>query len=66
LPERNTNERKVIMIVTKWIYEPVDERDGYRVLLDRLWPRGVSKAAARLDEWAETISPLAMLKRCCD
>jgi len=27
---------------------------------------GVSKAAARLDEWAKTISPLAMLKRCCD
>jgi len=66
LPERNTNERKVIMIVTKRIYEPVDERDGYRVLVDRLWPRGVSKAAARVDEWAKTISPLAMLKRCCD
>ena len=66
MPERNTNERKVIMIVTKRIYEPVDERDGYRVLVDRLWPRGVSKAAARLDEWAKTISPLAMLKRCCD
>ena len=54
------------MIVTKRIYEPVDERDGYRVLVDLLWPRGVSKAAARLDEWAKTISPLAMLKRCCD
>ena len=45
------------MIVTKRIYEPVDERDGYRVLIDRLWPRGVSKTAARLDEWAKTISP---------
>src|SRR6185312_7972834 len=39
LPERNTNERKVIMIVTKRIYEPVDEGDGYRVLVDRLWRR---------------------------
>ena len=45
------------MIVTKRIYEPADERDGYRVLIDRLWPRGVSKTAARLDEWAKTISP---------
>jgi len=45
------------MIVTKRIYEPVDERDGYRVLIDRLWPRGVSKTAAHLDEWAKTLSP---------
>lgn len=54
------------MIVTKRIYDPVDERDGYRVLVDRLWPRGVSKTAARLDEWAKTISPLAMRRRSCD
>ena len=45
------------MIVTKRIYEPVDERDGYRVLIDRLWPRGVSKTAAHLDEWAKAIAP---------
>ncbi|HSC31114.1 MAG TPA: DUF488 family protein [Gemmatimonadaceae bacterium] len=45
------------MIVTKRIYEPVGERDGYRVLIDRLWPRGVSKTAAQLDEWAKAIAP---------
>lgn len=45
------------MIVTKRIYEPVEDRDGYRVLIDRLWPRGVSKTAARLDEWAKAIAP---------
>lgn len=51
------------MIVTKRIYEPVDERDGYRVLIDRLWPRGVSKTAAHLDEWAKTISPSNALRQ---
>ncbi|HEV2180937.1 MAG TPA: DUF488 family protein [Gemmatimonadaceae bacterium] len=51
------------MIVTKRIYEPVDERDGYRVLIDRLWPRGVSKTAAHLDEWAKTIAPSNALRQ---
>ena len=50
------------MIVTKRIYEPVDERDGYRVLIDRLWPRGVSKTAAHLDEWAKAIAPSTELR----
>lgn len=51
------------MIVTKRIYEPVDERDGYRVLIDRLWPRGVSKTAALLDEWAKAIAPSTELRQ---
>lgn len=51
------------MIVTKRIYEPVDARDGYRVLIDRLWPRGVSKTAARLDEWAKAIAPSNELRQ---
>lgn len=36
--------------------EPTDD-DGYRVLVDRLWPRGVSKEAAQIDEWVRDISP---------
>ncbi|HEX6816530.1 MAG TPA: DUF488 family protein [Gemmatimonadaceae bacterium] len=51
------------MIVTKRIYEPVGERDGYRVLIDRLWPRGVSKTAARLDEWAKALAPSNELRK---
>lgn len=51
------------MIVTKRIYEPVYERDGYRVLIDRLWPRGVSKTAAHLDEWAKAIAPSTELRQ---
>jgi uncharacterized protein YeaO (DUF488 family) len=42
--------------------EPADS-DGYRVLIDRLWPRGVSKARARLDEWARDLAPSDELRR---
>jgi len=41
----------------KRIYEPVSAEDGTRVLVDRLWPRGVSKERAKLDEWAKDLSP---------
>ena len=37
------------MIVTKRAYEPAAASDGFRLLIDRLWPRGVSKAKARLN-----------------
>ncbi len=49
--------------VTKRIYEPADQNDGYRVLVDRLWPRGVSKERAVLDEWAKDISPSTELRQ---
>ena len=39
------------MVVTKRVYEPAALSDGYRVLIDRLWPRGVSKVKAQLDAW---------------
>lgn len=42
--------------------EPTDE-DGTRVLVDRLWPRGLSKAKARLDEWCREIAPSTELRR---
>ena len=44
------------------IYDPVLESDGYRVLVDRLWPRGVSKQAAALDEWAKDIAATPQLR----
>ena len=46
----------------KRIYEPALPRDGYRVLVDRLWPRGVSKAEASLDLWLKEIAPSAELR----
>ena len=44
------------------IYEGPGPR-GYRVLVDRLWPRGVSKAEARLDEWLKDVTPSTELRR---
>jgi uncharacterized protein YeaO (DUF488 family) len=41
----------------------VADDDGYRVLIDRLWPRGVSKSEARVDEWARDIAPSTDLRR---
>ena len=49
--------------VTKRIYEPADPQDGYRVLVDRLWPRGVSKERAKLDEWAKDLAPSTELRK---
>jgi uncharacterized protein YeaO (DUF488 family) len=47
----------------KRAYEPAEPSDGYRVLIDRLWPRGVSKDEARLDEWARELGPSTELRR---
>ncbi|MFI5166365.1 MAG: DUF488 domain-containing protein [Thermoanaerobaculales bacterium] len=51
------------MIHVKRIYEPVSAQDGKRVLVDRLWPRGVSKEAARLDWWARELAPSGELRK---
>ncbi len=49
--------------VAKRIYDPASPDDGYRVLVDRLWPRGVSKERAALDEWAKDIAPSTELRK---
>lgn len=51
------------MITTKRVYEPYARTDGYRVLVDRLWPRGLSKAKAHVDLWARDIAPSTELRR---
>ncbi len=48
---------------TKRVYETPSPDDGYRVLIDRLWPRGVSKGEARIDEWARDLAPSDELRR---
>jgi uncharacterized protein YeaO (DUF488 family) len=45
------------------VYEPAERSDGRRVLVDRLWPRGLSKDRARLDEWLKTVAPSDDLRR---
>jgi uncharacterized protein YeaO (DUF488 family) len=52
-----------VAVRIKRAYEPAARSDGYRVLIDRLWPRGVSREEARLDEWVRELAPSAKLRR---
>ncbi|MCX4767559.1 DUF488 family protein [Streptomyces sp. NBC_01275] len=45
------------------VYEPPEPEDGVRVLVDRLWPRGLAKDAARIDEWPKAMTPSTGLRR---
>jgi uncharacterized protein YeaO (DUF488 family) len=47
----------------KRAYEPAVAADGYRILIDRLWPRGVSREQAHVDEWARELAPSTELRR---
>ena len=47
----------------KRIYDPPEPSDGYRVLVDRLWPRGFSKERAKLDLWLKEIAPSDALRK---
>jgi uncharacterized protein YeaO (DUF488 family) len=47
----------------KRVYDPAAPTDGYRVLIDRLWPRGVSREQAKLDEWEKELAPSTELRR---
>jgi uncharacterized protein YeaO (DUF488 family) len=51
------------MLGLKRVYEPAARLDGYRILVDRLWPRGLSKENAAIDEWMKDIAPSAELRR---
>ena len=51
------------MIVCKRIYDPPGPHDGHRVLVDRLWPRGVKRESAAIDEWLKDIAPSNELRR---
>lgn len=50
-------------VVIKRVYEPASRSDGARVLVDRLWPRGLSKATAAIDEWLRDLAPSDELRR---
>lgn len=53
-------------IILKRVYEPASENDGYRLLVDRLWPRGISKANAKIDEWNKELAPSTELRKWFD
>jgi uncharacterized protein YeaO (DUF488 family) len=50
-------------IAIKRVYDAAEATDGYRVLVDRLWPRGLSKANLKMDAWMRDISPSPELRR---
>ena len=52
-----------MQILVKRIYEPAAESDGFRVLVDRLWPRGMSKENAKLDLWLPDFGPSTGLRQ---
>ncbi|HEX6457787.1 MAG TPA: DUF488 family protein [Thermoleophilaceae bacterium] len=47
----------------KRVYDEAEAGDGYRVLIDRLWPRGISRERARLDDWARELAPSDELRK---
>jgi uncharacterized protein YeaO (DUF488 family) len=51
------------MIKLKRVYEQGEPSDGFRVLADRLWPRGISKEEAHIDEWLRDIAPSTELRK---
>ncbi len=51
------------MIRIKRIYAPLGDDDGYRILIDRLWPRGVSKENAHVDLWLKEVAPSTELRK---
>ena len=51
------------MITTRRVYEPPGSKDGFRILVDRLWPRGISKEKACIDEWRKDLAPSDRLRK---
>jgi uncharacterized protein YeaO (DUF488 family) len=51
------------MIVLKRVYEEPDKKDGYRILVDRLWPRGLTKERVAADEWLKDLGPSTELRK---
>ncbi len=63
---RNTKNARGLKIQIKRIYDSPSVEDGTRVLVDRLWPRGISKDTAQLDLWMKEISPSTILRKWFD
>jgi uncharacterized protein YeaO (DUF488 family) len=51
------------MIILKRAYEPTSRADGIRVLVERLWPRGIGKADLKVDEWLKDVGPSTELRK---
>lgn len=53
-------------IKLKRVYSPAEQSDGYRILVDRIWPRGIAKAKAGIDEWLRDVAPSDALRKWFD
>jgi len=51
------------MITIKRVYDPADPSDGRRILVERLWPRGMKKEDAKLDDWLKDVAPSTELRK---
>ncbi len=51
------------MVRVKRVYEKAESKDGWRVLVDRLWPRGMKKEAAKIDLWMKDVAPSDTLRK---
>ena len=51
------------MIQCKRVYEQATSKDGYRILVDRLWPRGIKKTDLACDEWCKALTPSSELRK---
>jgi uncharacterized protein YeaO (DUF488 family) len=51
------------MIKVKRIYDPAQKEDGFRILVDQLWPRGLSKDKVKIDLWLKEIAPSDELRK---
>ena len=58
----NSAEAPSIAFMIKRVYEPQSDADGFRVLIDRLWPRGLSKSKVAVDLWLRDVAPSTALR----
>ena len=63
MPSTSARTPRQPNVKRKRAYDPAAAGDGYRVLVDRLWPRGVSRERAHLDEWARELAPSEELRK---
>lgn len=57
------NNLKLVQIKLKRVYEPAAKEDGFRILVDKLWPRGLAKEKAKVDLWLREVSPSDELRK---
>jgi uncharacterized protein YeaO (DUF488 family) len=60
---KEQNSTIMTQVYCKRVYLPASDTDGFRVLVDRLWPRGIKKENAHVDMWAKALAPSTELRK---